>query len=202
MGIPGLAKFMEEHSQTVYVPVCSQDCKHLVVDGTNICYKLYNYNYTWLLGGEYMAYSIRVREFFVELKTHFKNPVVVIDGGKIGRGVQKTRDKPSKRGDISEKMYNLQRKNTWDFRMATGHDELNTPRMLFKDVLRNLAVDFYVVESDADKMIAGLARHYECPILSSDSDFFIFEVAGFIHLNHWLREKINAPMYKIEMFMK
>ena len=84
-----------------------------------------------------MAYSIRVREFFEELKIHFKNPVVVIDGGKFGCGVLKTRDKPNKQMIISEEMYKLQQKNTWDFRMATGHDELNTPRMLisvFKDV--------------------------------------------------------------------
>ena len=48
-------------------------------------------------------------------------------------------------------------------------------------------------------MAAGLARHYKCPILTSDADFFIFRVFGFIQLDHWLQEKIK---YKIEMFMK
>ena len=181
----------------------SQDRNHLVVDGSNVCYRLYG-GYTWLLGGEYKAYSLRVREFFEELKTHFKNPVVVIDGGKFGCGVRKTRDIPNKRLTASMKMQRLQTKEEWEFR-AAGHDELNTARMLisaFKDVLHTLDIDFYFVESDADNVVAGLARHYKCPILSSDADFFIFEVVGFIQLDHWLQKKINAPMYKIEMFMK
>ena len=106
----------------------SQDRNHLVVDGTNVCYRLYR------------GYSLRVREFFKELKTYFKNPVVIIDGGKFGCGVRKTRDIPNKRPTASMKMHRLQRKEEWEFR-AAGHDELNTARMLisvFKDVLHTL----------------------------------------------------------------
>lgn len=70
------------------------------------------------------------------------------------------------------------------------------------DVLRSIGIQIYVVES-ADNAIAGLANHYECPVLSSDSDFFLFQLhAGVIQIDHWLTEKISARMFNLELFMK
>lgn len=52
-------------------------------------------------------------------------------------------------------------------------------------------------------MIAALANHHKCPVLSSDSDFFIFKLEhGFIHFDCYFDEKENNSLFRVEKFMR
>lgn len=48
----------------------------------------------------------------------------------------------------------------------------------FKAVLKKLSIPFAVCEFEADREIAMLANTLNCPVLSNDSDFFIFPLTG------------------------
>jgi hypothetical protein len=202
MGIPGLTKFMNDHF-TGWVRVSSKNWDKVVVDGSNLFHKLYDGECTWLLGGEYKWFGDRVKRFFVDLKTHFKEPIVVLDSGSFRCGKMKERHSPQELDNRMTKMRDLQDQDGWECRPRRI---LGTSHMLIavlKDVLRDLGISLYAVESDADGVIAGLANHYQCPVLSSDSDFFVFPLAeGYIQLEHWQKDKNNAGMFNVCRFME
>ena len=73
---------------------------------------------------------------------------------------------------------------------------------VFMDILQQLDwVTICVVEGEADNVIAGLADQHKCPVLSNDSDFFIFNLEhGFIQLKHY--ERGEFKIFEISCFMK
>ena len=53
----------------------------MIIDGTNICYALYNEKHSWVDGGEYKEFSQTVTEFFKQDDfKHMKKIIVVFDG--------------------------------------------------------------------------------------------------------------------------
>ena len=46
------------------------------------------------------------------------------------------------------------------------------------ETLRALGVPLCVVDGEADKMIADLAHVWNCPIVSDDSDFLLYDLPG------------------------
>ena len=60
---------------------------------------------------------------------------------------------------------------------------------------------FVFVFSEADQEIASLANLWDCPVISNDSDFFIFDLKqGYIPLKHldWSSEPLTADLFKSE----
>ena len=49
---------------------------------------------------------------------------------------------------------------------------------VYRMVLHDLGIQFYVADGDADITIARVANYYLCPVLSNDSDFFSFVWLG------------------------
>ena len=69
--------------------------------------------------------------------------------------------------------------------------------------LYDLEIQFYVADGEADVVIARLANHYRCPVLSLDSDFFVFRlVGGFIHFKYfdWESYPATAVFYHRDWF--
>ena len=69
--------------------------------------------------------------------------------------------------------------------------------------LYDLGIELYVADGEADLVIARLANHYRCPVLSMDSDFFVFRlVGGFIHFNYfyWKSSPVTAFFYHRDLF--
>ena len=46
------------------------------------------------------------------------------------------------------------------------------------ETLRELGEPLCVVDGEADKMIADLAHVWNCPIVSDDSDFLLYDLPG------------------------
>lgn len=80
---------------------------------------------------------------------------------------------------IYERLKNVQniaerKKNNQRVLPILAHD-------VFINVLNDLNVPLVICDFEADDQIAALANHYKCPVISEDSDFFIFNVHnGFI----------------------
>ena len=51
-------------------------------------------------------------------------------------------------------------------------------------VLEELNLKYVVVDYEADEAIVGIANFYNCLVLSSDADFYIYNIrGGYVHLN-------------------
>lgn len=58
--------------------------------------------------------------------------------------------------------------------------------LVFKQTLVRLKVPMVVCYEEADQEIAALANEWDCPVLSSDSDFYILDIpAGMLPLSHF-----------------
>ena len=49
---------------------------------------------------------------------------------------------------------------------------------VYVNVLEELKIEYIVVDHEADDSIVGIANFYKCPVLSSDSDFYLFNIKG------------------------
>lgn len=75
----------------------------------------------------------------------------------------------------------------------------------FKAVLKKLGIPFAVCDFEADKEIAMLANTLNCPVLSNDSDFFIFPLTGgFISFDEVIfnLQEIKGENNSVEHFLR
>ncbi len=196
MGIKGYTTFLKECFKG-WQPVDFKKWSHLVIDGNSVCYTLYRKHCSWLLGGEYHEFANLVKKFFKEAA--FKNPIVVFDGE-----AKKFSTSWDRRVTTLKGMQKVQVEGGWSL---TGVErESPFPVMfigVFMDVLRSLKIEICVVDGEGDNKAAALANEHKCPVLASDSDYFMFELEyGFIHFERYRYEKINNSLFELSVFMK
>ena len=79
-----------------------------------------------------------------------------------------------------------QAKREWDPNTDNGLESV-TPALMkstFFSVLRELEIEIDFADGEADGRIVALANHHKCPVISSDSNFFIFNLEhGFVHFD-------------------
>ena len=171
---------------------------HLVVDGNSLTHELHNME--WSNGGQYREFKCAVKRFYSKLLSSRITPIVIFDGV-----------------DEEEKSSVLvRRKQDW---LDTIHARItdNASRELnckgrilpplcsevYRMALHDLNIQFYVADGEADVVIARVANHFSCPVLSNDSDFFVFRlIGGYIPMLHfyWQSSVITAQVYHREEF--
>ena len=164
MGVRGLTTFVDAN------PVLLTDhhlCDtRLIIDGLNLLFFLYGHrqvNYTY--GGDYDTFAKKIRAFFKTLRTCNITSTVVLDGGYEV-------DDRKLRTTISRAKKCISRAAGSGFVLPI------LAYAVFIDILKELAIEHIVCDHEADKQIAALAVEWKCPVLSSDSDFFIFDLPG------------------------
>ena len=195
MGIPRLTSFFNKNFHNWH-PVTWTNWDGVIIDGNNICYALYNENHSWVDGGEYKEFSQTVAEFFKQDDfKHIKKIIVVFDGFDLDTSKEETQRQ--RRVESMEAMFEVQNGAPSGRKFGAPLHIVGT----FMEVIREMDIEFYVAEGDADKVIASLANHHKCPVLSSDSDFFIFDLkCGFVHFNRHLKGKNS--FYEIAQFQR
>ncbi|XP_068188474.1 single-strand DNA endonuclease ASTE1 [Antennarius striatus] len=179
MGVQGLTTFVEGNKHLL------QDVKfrdsRLVIDGCSLYFRLYfNYGLDQLHGGDYDAFTCLLNQFFSALETCNIQPYVVLDGGV----------------DPSDKKFptmrqRLQSKIKEADSLSRGRNGCVLPiltRNVFIQVLIQRGVPLVQCLFEADREIACLAHQWKCPVLSNDSDFYIFDLPGGylpLHFFHW-----------------
>ena len=168
MGVRGLFSFFENNHDTFFVRKELRDTL-IVVDGNNLRYHLFNTcaRKNCYFGGDYEKYYRHVCKFFMELLACEIKPIIVMDGSY----------------DIAKRKTLWQR--TRDQIQAGIHcaptNSLIVLPLMAKEVFLQaiksfesikLIQDFY----EADSKIALIASTLNCPVLSNDSDFFVFNV--------------------------
>ncbi|KAG7233289.1 hypothetical protein INR49_007271 [Caranx melampygus] len=136
-------------------------------------------------GGEYAAYEDLIERFVRALRDCGITPYVVMDGGT---------DSTDKKFDTL-----LERAQS---RIRAAHQAAAEDRkthilprlikMVFKQTLARLEVPLAQCYGEADQQIVALANEWKCPVLSSDSDFYIFNLpGGLLPISHFRWEEVE-----------
>lgn len=167
MGILGLTTYINNRSDR-YLRYYELHDTYLVIDGNSVCCQIYSL-YTksnCAFGGDYDSYARAVSKFFEDLSRCRVTPLVLIDGGtedkKLKTIVKRTKEK-------------IQRASAF-----SPVDQRGTKFMpllqkeVFTDILREKNIRHVQCPFEADNDIAAIARILNCPVLSYDSDFYIY----------------------------
>ena len=195
MGIHGLKTFVDKNFN-------GWDHKKvkgtLVLDGNNVMFDLCDKKSWCHGGGQYGKFRKTTLDFIYCLKQSGISPVFVFDGIDKQEKFTVKRDRHTK----------LIVKIGETFTNSEGLVNEVLPLLskeVFQDALKEREIPFYYVDGEGDPDIVALANHYQCPVVSNDADFFMFNVeGGCIPMSrfHWRREPIEADFYYLSKFIE
>ena len=184
MGIRGLTTFVDTHPELL-TDFRLHDTK-IIVDGNNLYHFLYYYfQVPCEYGGDYNQFAKSCETFFAALHSCGVVPYVVFDGAYASDGNKFQTSLARARERVH--MTNI---------VAHGRRAKILPILThscFIHVLRRLGVEYVTCDYEADRQIAALAQHWNCPVLTNDSDFFVYDIpAGVVLLDYLnLRSKLH-----------
>ena len=184
MGVKRLRGFFDKNPQLLQNYLLHNT--RIVIDGNNLLFFLYfRHKIPVVFGGEYLRYENVVRDFFQKLESCDVLPFVIFDGCD----------------DISDRKV--------ETILARMEDRIRTVKALnrgskgqilppvakqtFLGVLDELGIPHATCQMEADEEIAALANAWDCPVLSNDSDFFVFPLRRGLVLLDTLRQQKRQP---------
>ena len=177
MGVPGLTKFIQE---------CFRGWERrelkgkLVIDACNFFFYLNKFkDIPWKYGGQYACIRKETQCFVEKLKKAGVDPVFVFHGidyeGKKTSAVRRGRKKSI--ATIHKSLYENHRVCSQNVLPIFAFE-------VYLEALRQCQVEFHVADGEADPEAVALANRYSCPVLSNDSDYYLFNVeAGYVPLS-------------------
>ncbi|XP_035285459.1 protein asteroid homolog 1-like [Anguilla anguilla] len=170
MGVRGLLGYMEENRKQFFKDLKLKNTT-LIIDGCNFYFNLYfSSPLDQQHGGDYDAFAKLIREFFKVLSTCNIKPIVLLDGGV---------DYTNKKFQTRQQRAQNNIEKAVDLSHGLGKSLLPLlTKEVFKEVLHSLHVPFIQCVNEADWEIACLASEWNYPVLSADSDFFVFDLKG------------------------
>ncbi|XP_045216978.2 uncharacterized protein LOC123566724 [Mercenaria mercenaria] len=166
MGVRGLRSFIREKRDKFLIDFKLQNTK-LIIDGSNLLYFLHlHYEDENVYGGNYDHFSKRCKDFFKTLLKCNITPVVVFDGADDPDNMKL--DTILKRLDEHFKKVNKWQKTEELLPILS--------KITLCQILEELSIPHMACVYEADKEIAVLANKYECPVLSDDSDFYVYSL--------------------------
>uniref|UniRef100_A0A3P8VDX1 Asteroid homolog 1 n=1 Tax=Cynoglossus semilaevis TaxID=244447 RepID=A0A3P8VDX1_CYNSE len=186
MGVQGLTTYVEAN-RSFLKDIKFRDSR-LVIDGCSLFFHLYFHHcLDRQYGGDYDAFTCLLTQFLSALEACNIQPYVVLDGGI----------------DPSDKKFStirqrLQSKIKDADNIAHGRGGSVLPvltRNVFIQVLRQKGIPFVQCPAEADLEIACLAHHWNCPVLTNDSDFYIFDLPdGYLPLCFFQWTHLNGKV--------
>jgi len=176
MGIRGLTAFIDSHTELL-TDFRLHDTR-IIIDGNNLYHFLYyHFRVPCEYGGDYSQFAQNCDTFFAALRLCNVTAYVVFDGAYAADGIKFQTSLARARERVH--MSNI---------VAHGRHAKILPiltHLCFVRVLQKLDVEYVTCEFEADRQIAALARHWNCPVLTNDSDFFIYDIpAGVVLLDY------------------
>ena len=198
MGVRGLKSFVNKFYENQWERRVVRG--KLVVDGNSLCHSLYRVD--WTNGGQYLEYRLELLEYFRKLQQADICPIVVFDG--IDYKQEKT-EEAFRRHNKRIRKIDSALKPTSTTRQPEDKGLSILPVFaieVFQQTLHELEVPLYVVDGEADATIVQIANHYSCPVLSSDSDFFMFNVeGGYIPIERFYCDAtVTADVFSVRTF--
>ena len=171
----------------------------MVIDGYSLCFSLQHYYHLeWQYGGQYDEFREVVVRFIRKLHDSGISPIVVFDGidftGEKAAVILRRR---------RESVHTIRRCFARRERYVDGNVLPTLLLEVFRETLEECEVKVYVVDGDADQQTAALANHHNCPVVSSDSDYYVFDVvAGYIPFSKlaWEALPVTGEVYFVRNF--
>ena len=189
-------------------------CGELIIDGHSLYNEFLRIHYD-MYGGNYMSLATEIEKFLVTLINYKIKPFLVFDGtsddNKIETLVSRAHEKLETAVAVAAKTSSSSDQQCNSSRTPSFSNQILEPTLakyiVIDIVKRVLGGDcLFFADGDADIDIASLAIHHRCPILSNDSDFYIFPLQyGYIPYSrfHWSdpqSDVIYAEFYFHEHF--
>ncbi|XP_052769918.1 protein asteroid homolog 1-like [Mya arenaria] len=170
MGVPGLSTLIHDNNN-LFKEITLRNTR-LIIDGSNLYHFLYNNHVPDEYGGNYDTYANTCTTFFRTLKKCKVDAYVVMDGGydPDDRKWKTVLKRKASRIISAATIYGRGPEETKDHVLPILCEET------FRHVLRELQIPHVTCPYEADREIAVLANKWNCPVLSDDSDFFIFQL--------------------------
>lgn len=162
-----MTTFIAKYAERYLEPFELHDCD-LVIDGDSLACNLYKdaSGCNSAFGGDYDRFYRTVVEFFQLLRDCNVRPLVLLDGGyeykKMRTVAQRLRNKIS----VIKHINPMNSKPIFPLML----------KEVFVDAAKDCGVQIMRCLFEADNELASLARKLNCPVLSYDSDFYIFNV--------------------------
>ncbi|XP_022192085.2 protein asteroid isoform X2 [Nilaparvata lugens] len=170
MGVRGLTTFISNNDKR-YLRSYKLHDTHVIIDGNSLACQLFSLRGTrvyFAFGGDYDRYAQHVKEFFQMLSQCNVKPVVVFDGGYERKKVKTVITRLQDRSAMLKHVKPASNSTPVVFPLLM--------RQVFRQVLLEIGVPIVQCDFEGDQEIAALGHKYNCPILSYDSDFFIYDV--------------------------
>jgi len=184
MGIRGLTSFIDDHPELLTDFHLHDTC--IVIDGNNLYHFLYYYFHVPCeYGGDYNQFARYCDAFFTALHSCNITPYVVFDGAHAANGNKFETSLARARERVH--MSNI---------VAHGRRAKILPILThscFVRVLQRLGIEYVTCDFEADCQIAALARRWNCPVLTNDSDFFIYDIPAGVILLDYLNLRCKVP---------
>lgn len=205
MGIQGLTTFIARNADRSLETFHLHD-QCLVIDGNSLAAQLFE-NTTKCnssFGGDYDVYARTIKKFFNALTKCKITPYVIFDGGYEDKKMKTVLKR------FTGRIIDASRLN------PKNQSQLLVFPLLMKDVfievLRSCNVPYTFCELEADSEIAAVARFLGCPVLSYDSDFFVFNVTyipfpsltlkpSVLKTNEGSHYVLKCKLYRVENFL-
>uniref|UniRef100_A0A4W5PCP7 Asteroid domain-containing protein n=1 Tax=Hucho hucho TaxID=62062 RepID=A0A4W5PCP7_9TELE len=169
MGVHGLTSYVEGN-RGLFQDVRFRDSR-LVIDGCSLFFRLYlNHGLDQAHGGDYDAFAALLSSFISALEACNIQPYVVLDGGMDPSDKKLSTLRQRLRSKIQEAESLSRGRHGSVLPLLTRH--------VFIQVLSQRGVPLVQCPAEADWEIACLANQWGCPVLTNDSDFYIFDLPG------------------------
>ena len=193
MGVTGLATYIKHADPNRRACNRQQQIEGpLVIDGSQLCYHLYESRELGLKldvinGGQYPDFYQKVSNFFRKLQQSGIVPHVVFEG--VDKGKKLTEE------NILKKKRERHMKAQRDLKTRVSMTGL--PQLAYTtlcNVLTDLNINCYVADGEGDEGCVRIAKFLNCPVLSNDSDFYLFNIPnGYIQLGNLKFEPSRSP---------
>lgn len=198
MGVKSLQTFLKNNEAYIADRICLHDTS-LVIDGNNLLCQLYSslaldksspHYRSDVYGGDLVHYGKIVKEFFDNLQKSNITPIIVFDGSVIGKAALREFVASKEKETHQRGLEKFKRAQT--FSEYPDNDDLMLPQTIntvFRNVVTDMNVKRIQAAYEADTHIARIANEKDCPVLTNDSDFIIYQLkCGFILLD-WFEHK-------------
>lgn len=205
MGVRGLTTFIAQNSDR-YLKRCLLHDTYLVIDGNNLAAQLYKWHAKCYdcFGGDYDKYAQSILHFFNVLRECNVTPLIVFDGSYEDKKLKTVYSR------MKARMIQAKRSNPSTENSITVFPLFLREVFLGMILKLNLKVVRCLVEADFE--MACISRKLKCPVLSYDSDFYIFDVEYIPFNTLRLRsvtssgkdcyKYLDCQVYKVENFLK
>ncbi|XP_066253927.1 protein asteroid-like [Euwallacea similis] len=167
MGIRGLTTFINNRAHLYLKEYELHDC-NVVIDGNSLASNLYKWHCKSndCFGGDYDKFAHVIQDFFTVLSQCNITPYVILDGGYERRKLNTVLSRMKNKIHAAASLNPVTEGSNSVFPLFL--------REVFVDVVLKLGLKVARCEFEGDMQISAIAKTLGCPVISYDSDFYVF----------------------------